>query len=63
MILSLQGRAWFHFLLLAGVPQRRENTRFQNFGLGFHPVFQFLPVGLPALLVKLARTHPYFSLQ
>ena len=51
------------FLLLAFVPQRREDTRLQNFRLGSDPVFHVSAFDLPALLVKLARTQPYFSFQ
>ena len=51
------------FPFLAGVPQRRQNTRFQNFRLGSYPVFQFAPFHLPALIVELARAQPYFSFQ
>ena len=51
------------FPCLAFVPQRREDTRFQNFRLGFDPVFDFPAFDLPALIVKLARAQPYFSFQ
>src|SRR5450631_14104 len=55
---------YFHQLpLLALVPQGRENTRFQNFRLGSHPVFQFFSFHLSAFIVKLARAQAYFSLQ
>jgi len=49
--------------VLAGVPQRRKNARFQNFRLGFYPIFQFLSFHLSPLVVKLARAQTYFSLQ
>jgi len=55
---------YFHWLpLLARVPQRRENTRLQNFRLGSHPVFQLSSFDLSTLIVKLVRAQPYFSLQ
>ena len=49
--------------LLALVPERREDARSQNFRLGSYPVFQLSPFRLAALVVKLARTQAYFSLQ
>ena len=61
---ELRSALFFHqFPLLACVPQRRKNAGLQNFGLGPHPVFHVLSLRLSALMVELARAHPYLSLQ
>ncbi len=49
--------------LLALVPERREDTRFQDFRLGLNPVFEILSFGLSAFLVKLTCAQAYFSFQ
>ena len=55
---------YFHEVpLLAFVPQRRKDTRFQNFLFGSDPVFQISSFDLSALIVKLLCAQPYFSLQ
>lgn len=61
---TLPPTLYFHQLqFLARGPQRCKNTRLQNLRLGFHPVFQLSSFDLSALIVKLARAQPYFSLQ